>query len=244
MVSLIVGRCFTLWATRGTLQIHWKFNHLPKAALEWKSRMSLLCISGRWDAATTKVYQGKWLLWDVNLHFQVDKTMSLHFQSCVNPFLGHNVLSKNVDFCICFCTDQLNLYCQRTSHQEVASSVFLSENTSTWWDLRSYSREKCPLVLFHPDGESKYFRFEGHKRCFHFRPRVLGSEKRFPTASDQCKDTLGTHCTIPLENRPGKSVLWDLLPHQLLSWVGRITLSGDFVTLISKPLCFQKMQAF
>ena len=158
--------------------------------------------------------------------------------------LGYNVLPVNVDFFICFFNDQLKLYYHRTSHQEVASSVFLSENTSTWWDLRSYSREKCPLVLFHPDGESKYFRFEGHKRCFHFRPRVLGSEKRFPTASDLCKDTLGTHCTIPLENRPGKSVLWDLLPHQLLSWVGRITLSGDFVTLISKPLCFQKMQAF
>ena len=121
--------------------------------------------------------------------------------------LGYNVLSMNVDFFICFFTDQLKLYYRRTSHQEVASSVFLSENISSWWDLWSYSRDKCPRVLFHPDGDSKYFRFDGHKRCFHFRPRVLGSEKRFPTASDLCKDTLRTHCTIPLENRPGKSVL-------------------------------------
>ena len=77
--------------------------------------------------------------------------------------LGHNVLSMNVDFFICFFTDQLKLYYQRTSHQEVASSVFLSENISSWWDLWSYSREKCPRVLFHPDGDSKYFRFDGHK---------------------------------------------------------------------------------
>ena len=37
------------------------------------------------------------------------------------------MLSKNVDFCICFCADQLNLYCQRTSHQEVVSSMFLQK---------------------------------------------------------------------------------------------------------------------
>ena len=148
----------------------------------------------------------------------------------------------NVDFFICFFTDQLKLYYRRTSHQEVASSVFLSENISSWWDLWSYSREKCPRVLFHPDGDSKYFRFDGHKRCFHFRPRVLGSEKRFPTASDLCKDTLRTHCTIPLEKSLGESVLWVLLPYQLLPWVGEITVSDDFISLISRSQCFQQTQ--
>ena len=57
--------------------------------------------------------------------------ISLQLQSYVNAFLGHNVLSVNGDFCICFCTDQLKLHYQRTSHQEMASSVFLLENTST-----------------------------------------------------------------------------------------------------------------
>ena len=56
--------------------------------------------------------------------------VSLQFQRCVNAFLGYNVLSMNDDFYICFCTDQLKLFYQKTSHQEVASSVFLSENTS------------------------------------------------------------------------------------------------------------------
>ena len=65
--------------------------------------------------------------------------------------LGYNVLSMNVDFFICFFTDQLKLYYRRTSHQEVASSVFLSENISSWWDLWSYSREKCPRWMkLHP----------------------------------------------------------------------------------------------
>ena len=31
--------------------------------------------------------------------------VSLKIQSCVNAFLGYNVLSVNVDFCICFSTD-------------------------------------------------------------------------------------------------------------------------------------------
>ena len=62
-VSHVAGRCFTLWATR----IHWKLNHLTKAVLEWKSRMSLLCFTSRWDAATTQILKGKWLLCDVRL---------------------------------------------------------------------------------------------------------------------------------------------------------------------------------
>ena len=37
--------------------------------------------------------------------------ISLQFQSYVNAFLGHSVLSMNVDFCISFCTDKLKLYC-------------------------------------------------------------------------------------------------------------------------------------
>ena len=152
--------------------------------------------------------------------------VSLQFQRCVNAFLGYNVLSMNDDFYICFCTDQLKLFYQKTSHQEVASSVFLSENTSIWWDLRSYSRENCSCVFFHQAGVCKYSRFIRGKCCFHFRPRVLGSEKHSPTASELDKDTPRTHCIILLGKRPGKSVLWVLLPYLLLPWVGRITLPG------------------
>lgn len=137
--------------------------------------------------------KGKWLLWDIRSQFQVHKTFPCSFKA-VQMHPRTQCALCNADFFICFFTDQLKLYYRRTSHQEMASSVFLSENISTWWDLWSYSGGKCPRVLFHPDGDSKYFRFDGHKRCFHFRPRVLGSEKRFPTASDLCKDTLRTHC--------------------------------------------------
>ena len=42
----------------------------------------------------------------------VQKDVSLQVQSCVNAFLGPNVLSVNKDFCICFNTDHLNLYSQ------------------------------------------------------------------------------------------------------------------------------------
>ena len=142
---------------------------------------------------------------------------------------------------LCFCTDQLQLYYQKTSHQQVASSVFLSENTSTWWDLRSYSRENCSCVFFHQAGDCKYSRFVRHKCCFHFRPRVLGSVKRFPTASELGKDTPRTHRIILLGKRPGKSVLWVLLPYLLLPSGQNYTV-GWFEALISKCLCFQKTQ--
>ena len=61
----------------------------------------------------------------------VQKDVSLQFQSCVNAFLGPNVLSVKKGFCMCFNTDHLNLYSQRTFRKEMASSVFLPESTST-----------------------------------------------------------------------------------------------------------------
>ena len=111
-VPHVAGRHFTLWATREVCQIQWKFNYLTKDVLEWKSRMSLLCFSGRWDAATTQVSQGKMTTLGLETPVPVaPEDISLQFQSCVNAFLGHNVLSMNVDFCISFCTDKLKLYC-------------------------------------------------------------------------------------------------------------------------------------
>ena len=84
------------------------------------------------------------------------------------------------------------------------------------------------------------FVFIRWKCCFFFRSRVLCSEKRFPTGL--CQDTTITHCTIPLEKSLGESVLWVLLPYQLLPWVGEITVSDDFISLISRSQCFQQTQ--
>ena len=68
--------------------------------------MSLLCFSGRWDAATTQVSQGEMTVLGRQTPFPgAQQDVSLKIQSCVNTFLGHNVLSVNVDFCICFSTD-------------------------------------------------------------------------------------------------------------------------------------------
>ena len=111
-VPHVAGRYFTLWATREVCQIQWKFNYLTKDVLEWKSRMSLLSFSGRWDAATTQVSQGERTTLGLQTPIPVaQEDISLQFQSCVNAFLGHNVLSMNADFCISFCTDKLKLYC-------------------------------------------------------------------------------------------------------------------------------------
>ena len=55
----IAATRLTLWATRETNQIHCKVSYLTKAVLAFKSRMSLLCSSGRLDVATTQVSQGE-----------------------------------------------------------------------------------------------------------------------------------------------------------------------------------------
>ena len=77
--------------------------------------------------------------------------------------------------------------------------------------------------------------------CFYFRPRVLGSEKHFPTDSELCKDTPRTlyHC-LRKEFREECYVSASGIPAVTL--MGRITLSSDYVALISKCLFFQKMQ--
>ena len=85
------------------------------------------------------------------------KHVSLQFQSCVNAFLGHNVFSVNVDFCIPFCTDPLKLYCQRNSHQEVASR------------LAMLKKGKMPPRAFCQAGDYKYSKFVSNICCFHFR---------------------------------------------------------------------------
>ena len=92
--------------------VYRKFNYLTKAVLEWESRMSLLCFSGRWDAETIQITQGEMTALGRQTPIPgAQKDVSLQIQSCVNAFLGHNVLSMNVDFCISFCTDKLKLYC-------------------------------------------------------------------------------------------------------------------------------------
>ena len=78
------------------------------------------------------------------------------------------------------------------------------------------------------------------KWYFLFRYRVLGSEKCFPTGSELCRGTPRSHYTIPLEKNSGKNVPWGLLLDLFLLQVGEITLSDDFVALISKSLCFSK----
>ena len=83
------------------------------------------------------------------------------------------------------------------------------------------------------------FDFVRPKCCF-LLDQFLGPEKPFPTGSELCQDTSKIHCTIPLDKDSGTSVLWVLLPYQLLPQVGEITLSDDYVALISRHQCFQK----
>ena len=137
--------------------VYRKFNYLTKAVLEWESRMSLLCFSGRWDAETIQITQGEMTALGRQTPIPgAQKDVSLQIQSCVNAFLGHNVLSVNVDFCIPFCTDPLKLYCQRNSHQEVARLAVLKKG-------------KMPPRAFCQAGDYKYSKFISNICCFHFR---------------------------------------------------------------------------
>ena len=149
-VSHIASRRFTQWATREAHRIHWRVSYLTKAVLEFNSRMSLLCFSGRLDAANTQVSQGEMPTFARQTpNPSAQKDVSLQFQSCVIAFLGQNVLSVNLDFCICFNPDQLNLYNQRTSRQELVK-LHVSprkHNYSTW--LAVLKMEGMTHVLFH-----------------------------------------------------------------------------------------------
>ena len=64
--------------------------------------------------------------------------------------------------------------------------------------------------------------------------------KMFPTGSELCKVSPRSHYTIPLEENSGKNVPWGLLLDLFLPQLDKITLSDDFVALISKGLCFRK----
>ena len=166
--------------------------------------------------------RGNDCFWTSYANSRFTKDISLQFQSCVNAFLGQKVLSMNVDFCSSLYPDQQKLYCQRTSHQEMASSIFLSEIQildDTWGTKVGKNSPVCSSVLLEIASISGSF--------FLFRPQVIVSEKHFPTASELYKDTPRTHCTIPLEESSGKHVLWELLPYLLLPWEGDITLPGD-----------------
>ena len=112
--------------------------------------MSLLCFSGRLDAANTQVSQGEMTTFARQTpNPSAQKDVSLQFQSCVIAFLGQNVLSVNLDFCICFNPDQLNLYNQRTSHQELVKSHVSPRKHNYLTRLVVLKMKGMPRVLFH-----------------------------------------------------------------------------------------------
>ena len=161
----------------------------------------------------------------------VQKDVSLQFQSCVNAFLGHNVLSVNVDFCIPFCTDPLKLYCQRNSHQEVARLAVLKKG-------------KMPPRAFCQAGDYKYSKFISNICCFHFRAWVLRIRETFPHSFRAVqRDSYHTlyHC-LRKEFRGEYYVSASGIPAVTL--MGRIILSTDYVALISKCLFFHRTQIY
>ena len=96
-------------------------------------------------------------------------------------------------------------------------------------------------MFFHQVEDCKYSRFTSRKCCFLFKHRVLGSEKCFPTIVEICKSTPKSHQTFhSLRKVFREEFLWVFLPYLLLPWVGEITLSDDFVALISQCLGFEK----
>lgn len=95
-------------------------------------------------------------------------------------------------------------------------------------------KENVPPWAFLLGWRCKYSMFIRHKYCFQFRPQVLGSEKRFPTASKLCKDTPRTISIIHLNKRPGKySVSASAIPV--------VSLSGQNYTV--SWLCSNNRQA-
>ena len=92
--------------------------------------MSLLSFSGRWHAATIQVSQGEMTALGHQIPIPgAQEDISLQFQSCVNAFLGHNVLSVNVDFCYVFLPK---------SAKTVLSEDFQSRNSKECVSLRKH----------------------------------------------------------------------------------------------------------
>ena len=145
----------------------------------------------------------------------------------------------NVDSCICFYPDEGKT---ELSEDFPARKGKLRVSLRKQKYLMNKEGKNAPVCFFHQVGDCKYsWFFVWWKCCFLFRHRVLGSEKPFPTGVEMCKDTPRLYWTIhSLRKHSGRSILWVLLPYLLLPWVGEITLSDDFVALISQCLGFEK----
>ena len=113
-VSHMAGRCFPLWATRDAHLIFWS-QLLKEAVLGLKSRMNLCVFLAGY---MLQLYRFHRQMTAIEHHTPIpssQKHVSLQFQSCVNLLLGLKVWSVYIDFHIWASSDQLKLYCQRTS---------------------------------------------------------------------------------------------------------------------------------
>ena len=169
------------------------------------------------------------------------KGISLQFQSCVNAFLGHKVLSVNVEFCICFYPGQ---------KKTIQSKDFPSRNGKQYVSLRKRKYLMTPEVQklgkMPPCALPSCWRLQVYQillaNCrFLFRPQVLGSEKHVPTASELYKDTPRTVPTIPLEESSGKHFC-ESFCHTCYYLERAILHCQVTVAWISQRFCFQKTQ--
>ena len=199
-----------------------------------------MCVSDRLHAATLQISQGKWLTFYIIPQFHFHKTC-LPVVSKLCKFIPRTKATIPV----CWLWD-LFLAC---SAKSVLSENFPERNRKQHFSLRKQKYLKLDIkkgkmhqCVSRQVGDCKYSGFVRRKCWFLFRHRVLCSEKYFPTGSELCKGRPRSHCTIPLKKNSEKNVLWGLLLYLLLPRVVEITLSDDFVALISKDLCFQKTQ--
>ena len=201
----ITDRCFTLWATREACLIPWTLNYFTKAFLGLKSRMSL-CSAGRSDAAAIQLSQGKWLLFDVLLQFQVHKNTSPSVSKLCKFIISRtqSIYPWILTPVFVFTLMRVKLLSARKSKKEQA--VCFSQKTEIVDETGCYKEgENAPVCFFCQVGDCKYSRFFiWWKCCFLFRHPVLGSEKLSPQLW-KCAKTLLDHIGpfIHLESTQG-----------------------------------------
>ena len=117
-----------------------------------------MCFSGRFETATILLSQVKILLLPSSPNYQVQKACFLSVSElcrlprthCTIPWEKRSgeECSVSIDSHTCCYPDLVKWYCQMTSKSEVASSLYLSENSNTWPNLMLYWRQKWTSVFF------------------------------------------------------------------------------------------------
>ena len=138
------------------------------------------------------------------------KQISLQHQSCVKTFLGHwEKRSGDSVQWVLTAISIVTMISWKDTVRWLPSNLFVLENSNTWPKLSLLWKEKWTRVFLWQVWGSNYPGFTGGMYClFTQAPIPRFTKSCFPEVSEVCKDTPGTHRTIPGAVRSGEHVLW------------------------------------